>query len=73
MQLAAVHAHRSSFDRTVACLWCHEATTQSDALRHHGMCGRCVRENREIAWRVVYDRDRNFGKIPRNLRAAYRL
>jgi hypothetical protein len=73
MQPTTVHAHHLTSSRTATCLWCHEVTTQSDAIRNHGLCGRCVRENRELAWRVVYDRDRKIGKIPRNLRAAYRL
>lgn len=73
MELATAHAQQSRPERTAACLWCHEVTAQSDVLRNHGLCSRCVHDNHEIAWRTVYDRDRKIGKIPANLRAAYRL
>jgi hypothetical protein len=73
MELATVHAQQSISDRTAPCLWCHQITTHADVLRHHGLCGQCVHDNHEMAWRVVYDRDRKIGRIPRNLRAAYRL
>jgi ribosomal protein S14 len=59
--------------RVVACLWCRQDTTQADVLRHHGLCRSCVRDNVEVSWRLVYDRDRNIGAIPSNLRLAYRL
>jgi hypothetical protein len=59
--------------RAVACLWCHETTTQADVMRNHGLCRGCVHDNVEISWRLVYDRDRNIGSIPPNLRAAYGL
>jgi len=42
-------------------------------MRHHGLCRSCVHDNAELSWRLVYDRDRNFGSIPSNLRAAYGL
>jgi hypothetical protein len=73
MEPAAVHAQQSISGRVAPCLWCHEVTSHSDIMRNHGFCQRCVEENHEIAWRVVYDRDRKIGRIPKNLRAAYRL
>lgn len=59
--------------RVVSCLWCHQATTHHDVTRNHGLCQSCVHDNVEISWRLIYDRDRNIGAIPSNLRAAYGL
>ncbi len=59
--------------RPAACMWCHEITTQADVTRNHGLCRSCVHDNVEISWRLVYDRDRNIGAIPSNLRHAYGL
>jgi len=60
-------------NRAAACLWCHAATARADVIRNHGLCQSCAQENGEISWRLVYDRDRNIGSIPSNLRAAYGL
>jgi len=60
-------------NRAVACLWCHATTTHADVIRNHGLCQSCAHDNVEIGWRLVYDRDRNIGSIPSNLRAAYCL
>jgi hypothetical protein len=60
-------------NRVAACLWCHATTTHADVIRNRGLCQCCAHDNVEIAWRLVYDRDRNIGSIPSNLRAAYRL
>jgi len=60
-------------NRVVACLWCHEATTHAEVVRNRGLCRRCAHDNGEISWRLVYDRDRNIGAIPSNLRIAYGL
>jgi hypothetical protein len=60
-------------NRVVACLWCHETTTQADVIRNRGLCQSCAQDNGEIGWRLVYDRDRNIGSIPSNLRVAYGL
>jgi hypothetical protein len=73
MEPTPVHTQQTASSRASACLWCHEITSLSEILRNHGFCSRCVRDNCEISWRVVYDRDRKIGKIPRNLRVAYRL
>jgi len=54
-------------------LWCHAATTHADVIRNRGLCYRCAHDNVEIAWRLVYDRDRKIGSIPSNLRLAYGL
>ena len=59
--------------RLVACLWCDESTTHADVTRNHGLCKSCVHDNVELSWRLVYDRDRNVGAIPINLRDAYGL
>jgi hypothetical protein len=59
--------------RVVSCLWCHQATTHHDVTRNHGLRQSCVHDNVEISWRLIYDRDRNIGAIPSNLRAAYGL
>ncbi len=61
------------FSRAADCMWCHETTTHADVTRHHGLCRNCVHDNVEISWRLVYDRDRNIGSIPSNLRLAYGL
>jgi hypothetical protein len=63
----------TAVSRVVTCLWCHHDATQADVVRNHGLCPSCVRDNVEISWRVVYDRDRNIGSIPSNLRVAYGL
>ncbi len=59
--------------RAVSCMWCHAATTHADVMRNHGLCNSCVHDNVEISWRLIYDRDRNLGAIPNNLRLAYGL
>jgi len=69
--IAPVRPNASS--RVVACLWCHGSTTQADVVRNHGLCRSCVHDNIELSWRLVYDRDRRIGSIPKNLRRAYRL
>jgi len=57
----------------VACLWCHQAATHAEVVRNHGLCRDCAHDNVELSWRLVYDRDRNIGSIPSNLRVAYGL
>ena len=73
MEPAASFVRLSVANRPVACLWCHAITTHADVIRHRGLCQRCAQDNREISWRLVYDRDRNIGSIPSNLRVAYGL
>jgi len=73
MQTANAFTRPPIASRPASCLWCHAATTQADVVRNHGLCRGCVHDNVELSWRVVYDRDRNIGRIPSNLRAAYRL
>jgi len=60
-------------NRIVTCLWCHQTTIHAHIIRNHGLCQNCADDNGEISWRLVYDRDRNIGSIPANLRAAYGL
>lgn len=59
--------------RVAACLWCHEPTSQAEVVRNHGLCHHCAHDDAEINWRLIYDRDRNIGSIPSNLRARYGL
>ncbi len=73
MEPATVPIRPTVSSRPVACLWCHEATTHADVMRHHGLCAACVHDITDISWRLVYDRDRNIGSIPSNLRVAYGL
>ena len=73
MKPATVPLRPAASSRTVSCLWCHESTTHSDLMRHHGLCHACVHGIADISWRVVYDRDREIGAIPVNLRVAYGL
>jgi len=54
-------------------MWCHATTTHADVIRNRGLCQSCAHDNGEIAWRLVYDRDRKIGSIPSNLRLAYGL
>ncbi len=60
-------------NRTAGCLWCHQLTAYAEVVRNRGLCQSCAEDNGEIGWRVVYDRDRHIGVIPRNLRVAYGL
>jgi hypothetical protein len=73
MEPAIAPVRNGIANRVVACLWCHAATTQADVIRNHGLCRRCVHDNVELSWRLVYDRDRKVGSIPANLRDAYGL
>ena len=73
MEPAAPLVHLTVSSRLVACLWCHAAATHAEVIRNRGLCQSCAQDNCEISWRLVYDRDRNIGSIPSNLRAAYRL
>ncbi len=60
-------------NRSATCLWCHQLAAHAEIVRNRGLCERCVNDNSEIGWRVVYDRERRIGAIPRNLRVAYGL
>jgi hypothetical protein len=73
MEPAAALLRPTAANRVVACLWCHSATTHADVIRNRGLCHSCAHDNREIAWRLVYDRDRKIGSIPSNLRVGYGL
>jgi hypothetical protein len=73
MEPATTHVRPTVSNRVVACLWCHAATTHAAVIRNHGLCVACARDNGEISWRLVYDRDRHIGAIPPNLRVAYGL
>ena len=73
MEPATSLVHPTVASRLVSCLWCHETTTHHDVTRNHGLCQSCVRDNVEISWRLIYDRDSNVGAIPSNLRLAYHL
>ena len=59
--------------RTVRCLWCHQPSSHADLIRNHGLCALCVEDCAAISWHVIYDRKRNIGAIPANLRVAYGL
>ncbi|HSZ22988.1 MAG TPA: hypothetical protein VK782_07595 [Candidatus Sulfotelmatobacter sp.] len=73
MEPAISPVRPNASSRVVTCLWCHGSTTQADVVRNHGLCRSCVHDNIEISWRLIYDRDRNIGAIPSNLRLAYHL
>ena len=73
MEPAAPLVRLTVSNRVAACLWCHATTTDADVIRNHGLCQSCAQDNVEISWRLVYDRDRQIGSIPSNLRAAYGL
>jgi hypothetical protein len=73
MEPAAPLVRLTVSNRVAACLWCHATTTHADVIRNHGLCQSCAQDNVEISWRLVYDRDRQIGSIPSNLRAAHGL
>ncbi|MGH7814537.1 MAG: hypothetical protein ACREQI_11130 [Candidatus Binataceae bacterium] len=69
-----VHAARNATAaRVTQCLWCRRPVAYVESLRQHGFCRVCLEQDPEVGWRLIYDRDRNVGSIPVNLRAAYRL
>jgi|GEM_PF-591200 hypothetical protein len=59
--------------RTVKCAFCHDTIPFTVAIKTKGVCRICIAEIAELGWRVVYDREQNFGEIPANLRIAYNL
>ncbi|HUO06447.1 MAG TPA: hypothetical protein VMU16_14710 [Candidatus Binataceae bacterium] len=59
--------------RITRCLWCQQPVAYIESLRQHGFCRACLQDDPEVGWRLVYDRDRQIGTIPENLRAAYAL
>lgn len=69
----AISRHPPLSIRPATCLWCHEKTRHAEVIRNHGLCRSCAENDCEIAWRLVYDRDRRIGAIPANLRRAYSL
>jgi hypothetical protein len=73
MEAASRLVRRAVSNRVVRCLWCHQGSSHADVIRNHGLCGACVEECVTISWRVIYDRERNIGSIPANLRVAYGL
>ena len=73
MEAATSLGRHAVANRIVACLWCHQPSFHVEVVRNRGLCRRCAQENAEIGWRIVYDRDRKVGVIPRNLRVAYGL
>lgn len=60
-------------ERMVRCVFCRDPIPLQIAIRSRGVCQLCIAEIAELSWRTVYDRDRNFGAIPSNLKAAYNL
>ena len=60
-------------ERSVRCVFCRDPILLADATRTAGVCKLCASEIEEFGWRTVYDRERNIGEIPVNLRAAYKL
>ena len=73
MEPATAPVRPNPSSRTATCMWCHGAATHADVVRNRGLCHACAHDNVEISWRLVYDRDRNIGAIPFNLRVAYGL
>jgi hypothetical protein len=73
MQAATPLVRPTVASRIVTCLWCHSPSFHAEVVRNRGLCRRCAEDNAEIGWRIVYDRERKIGVIPRNLRVAYGL
>ena len=73
MEAATRLVRLSVSNRVVRCLWCHQPSPHADVIRNHGLCAGCADDYVAISWRVIYDRERNLGSIPANLRIAYRL
>jgi hypothetical protein len=69
------HVRRSSNQGPprARCVFCREALPLGDPTRSSGVCKLCASEIEEFGWRTIYDRDRNVGQIPANLRVAYKL
>jgi hypothetical protein len=64
---------RDHSTRVVRCLQCRTPIPMAEAARYRGMCRICVEESALAGWRIIYDREKGVGAIPRNLRAAYDL
>ncbi len=62
-----------AYHRMVRCLSCRQPLRLALAVKQRGICAPCLAELALVGWRLVYDRDRRIGAIPRNLRAAYSL
>ena len=71
---AATHFVRAAVSNRLArCLWCHQASPRTEVIRNRGLCAICIAAYVAMSWRVIYDRDTNFGAIPANLRLSYGL
>jgi len=73
MEAATLFVRPTVANRVVGCLWCHQPSTHAEVIRNRGLCAACTAQNVAISWRLIYDRDRKLGSIPRNLRIAYGL
>ena len=73
MEAASTLERTKGAGRSASCLWCHLQATYVEVVRNRGLCQACADDIGELGWRVVYDRDRKVGAIPRNLRIAYGL
>ena len=73
MEAATRLVRNAVASRVVGCLWCRQPSSHAEVVRNRGLCASCVAECVGISWRVIYDRDRNIGSIPANLRVAYGL
>jgi hypothetical protein len=73
MEPATYFVRPTVANRVVGCLWCHQPSTHAEVIRNRGLCRACTEENVAISWRLIYDRDRQIGSIPANLRVAYSL
>jgi hypothetical protein len=60
-------------ERSVRCVFCRDPIVLANTTHNSGVCRLCAAEVEVFGWRTVYDREQNFGQIPRNLRAAYKL
>ncbi len=73
MELVTFAKTTATSDGLAKCVFCRDPIVVADAIQSGGACKLCASELEEFGWRTVYDRDQNIGKIPANLRAAYKL
>ncbi len=70
---AQSHRTTTIAERMVRCAFCRDPIPLQAAILSRGVCRLCLDEIAELGWRTVYDRERNIGEIPANLKAAYNL
>ena len=60
-------------EASINCRYCREPLPAGEATQPGGACRLCAEEVAQFGWRTVYDREAKLGRIPENLRVAYKL